>query len=231
MMHDQRLNAAFQTLIELDWLRKEQFRHGFMTLLSDAVQAKELEAVQHVLKNLTYCTSANLVTAGAEAANQIISGWKLTSHDTIIVGVSERSKSCGSTAYLRNIEVSLPLGWSTGDNIWTTFDSVFRHRNNRANLVIIDDFVGSGLKLTKLIDTIQQNPKTNSYKIHVCAFAAMEAGWDKVSDAVSSRFLAHCVMKKCISDLLTEPKRGEILSAMTSLEKHIFNTPGTYSHG
>jgi len=231
MNTEKQLDAMFQTLLEVDWLRKERFRDGLTTLLKEAVADEELEAAQHVLKNLTYCRSADLVDAGREAAKQIVDGWRLSPDDTNIVGVAERGKTCGSSAYLRCIETSLPRAWSAGGGIWTTTDAAFRHRNDRANLVIVDDFVGTGEKLTGLLDRLQKNPKTNSYKVHVCVFAAMETGWDNVSSAVDHRFIAHRVIQKCISDLLKEPKRTELLLAMENLEKNIFTKAGDYSLG
>lgn len=219
------------TLLEVDWLRKERFRDGLTTLLKEADADEEFEAIQHVLKKLTYCRSDDLVAAGSEAAKQIVEGWRLTPENSLIVGVAERGKTCGSTAYLRCIETSLPRIWSSSNAIWTTTDAAFRHRDNKPNLVIVDDFVGTGEKLTSLLSRLTANPKTSSYTVHVCAFAAMEAGWDHVSAGVGQRFIAHRVLQKCISDLLQEPKRTLLLSAMLNLEKSIFSSSGDFNLG
>ncbi len=231
MNSDKQLNAIFMTLLEVEWLRKERFRDGLTTLLKEAAADEEFEAIQHVLKKLTYCRSDDLIAASSEAAKQIVEGWRLTPGDSLIVGVAERGKTCGSTAYLRCIETSLPRTWSASNAVWTTTDAAFRHRNQKPNLIIVDDFVGTGEKLTALLSRLSANPKTASYTVHVCAFAAMEAGWDHVSAGIDQRFIAHRVLQKCISDLLQEPKRSSLLSAMLNLEKGIFNKPGDFNLG
>lgn len=228
---DKRLEAMFTTLLEVKWLMKERFRNGLSTLIKEAGAANELEAVQHVLKELTYCGSDDLVLAGNEAAKQIEYGWRLTPDDTLIVGVANGPKTCGSTAYLRCVETSLSRAWSTSNCVWTTIDAAFRKRQAHTNLVIVDDFVGTGEKLVDLLGRLHRNPKTATYVVHVCTFASMEAGWDAVSVTVGGRFIAFRVLQRCISDLLEEPKRSEFLSAMTTLEKSFFSKPGDYSLG
>lgn len=231
MTTDKQLEAMFQTLLEVEWLRKERFKPGLATLLKEATEDDQLEVVLHVLKNLTYCRSSDLVDAGHEAAKQIMRGWSLTPKDTIVVGVAELNKTCGSTAYLRCIETELSRDWSGGNAIWTTTDSVFQQRQGQPNLVLVDDFVGTGDKLGGLIDRIKNNPKTADFKVHVCTFAAMETGWDIVSTAVQDRLTAHRIIQRSISDLLKEPKRAQLLAAMMDLEKNLFNKSNKYSLG
>jgi hypothetical protein len=234
MDEDAKLSAMFTTLLETNWLMKERYRNGLSALFKDAGSLSELEAAKHVLKELVYCKSEDLILAGCEAASQIegVNGWQLDPTNTLVVGVANGPKTCGSTAYLRCIETSLDRLWSVNAGIWTTIDAAFRKRQvTHKNLVIIDDFVGTGEKLIDLIGRLRRNPKTATYVIHVCAFASMEFGWEAVSSHVGGRFIANKVLQRCVSDRLSEPQRGDMLMAISSLERAFFSKPGEYSHG
>ncbi|MCV2421339.1 hypothetical protein [Paucibacter sp. DJ2R-2] len=221
----------FNTILEAPWLRKQRFEHGLTTLLTDAASDDELEAVQHVLKNLSYHTSADLVAAADEAAAQILSGWCLEPRDTLVVGVAERSKTCGSGAYLRAIELALPREWGAHNAFWTPFDSAFRQSHGREHLVIVDDFIGTGEKITNKVAALKANPKTRSYNIYVCCFAAMSKGAAKVDGLVNGDLLVHHYFDRCISDKTVDPKKASLAAGMGSLEGKIFNHPGKYSFG
>jgi hypothetical protein len=228
---EKKLEAMFMTTLDAKWLMKERFCNGLKTLFNEANTDDELEVVKHVLKTLTYCQSEDLVQAGAEAARQIEDVWKLSPRDTIIVGVAKQGQTCGSTAYVRCIENSLPRGWSSEKSIWTTIDSAFQERNDRVNLVVVDDFVGTGEKLASLFERLRKSSNTSTYIVHACTFAAMECGRNHLDEALDQRFIAHLVLQKCISDLLQEPQRSAMLSAMVSLEGKIFSKPSEYSLG
>lgn len=231
MDQESKLRAMFSTVLEAPWLAKQRFEHGLVTLLKDAESADELEAVQHVLKALTYCTSEDLVAASQEAATQILSGWCLNPIDTLVVGLAERSKTCGSGAYLRAIEVALPRKWGEHGVFWTPFDSAFRQRNGRKNLVVIDDFIGTGEKITKKIDALKANPNTQSYRIHICCFAAMSKGAAAVSSQVDGDLLVHRYFDRCISDKAVDPRKTLLAAGMSALEGKIFDHPGKYNFG
>jgi hypothetical protein len=119
------LDTAFSLMIKVRWLSQESYRAGTLTLLRECTTIQQLDAVQHVLEKLKYCTSRDLQEAAIDAADAILNGWQLLPQETLVVGLAEGSKTCGSTAYVRAIEVNLPRSWA--DSIWTTFDSAY-HR-------------------------------------------------------------------------------------------------------
>lgn len=229
MTPDEKMNAMFSILSGIQWTTAERYRHGVQGLLRDCSSHEEFAAVEHVLKSLRYRRSADLEAGATDAASTISKSWGLEPANTLIVGLAEPNKTCGSTAYLRSIELALDRRWSP--NLHTNFKSAFRHRNAHENLVLVDDFIGSGEKLSTHIDRLRQNPKTADYEIHVVAFAGMKVGIDRVSLKTNGRVKVQEQLEKCISSVQPPEKANEYAQSMTVLEKKIFNHPGQYSFG
>lgn len=197
--------------------------------MRECTDQNSLDALEYILSNLRYCTSSDLEEGAIEAADVTLNQWKLNPADTILTGVAERGKTCGSSAYVRAIETRLPRSWK--DSIHTTFDSAFRHRNEKRNLLLVDDFVGSGEKISTRIDRLLSNPKTKDYQIHVISFAGMDSGLTAIADKINNRLHSHLILEKCFKNVTPAEKLSAFYSSIDSFEKNIFDQPGKYSLG
>ena len=229
MTSDEKMNCMFSILSGIKWTNAERYRHGVQGLLKDCSSHEQFAAVEHVLKNLSYRRSNDLEAGAANAGKVISELWGLEPANTLVAGLAEPNKTCGSTAYLRAIELALARTWSS--SIYTTFGSAFRHRNGRQNLVLVDDFIGSGQKFSERIDRLLRNPKTADFKIHVVAFAGMATGIDRVALKVENRIAVKEQQEKCISSVRPPEKSSEYALHMAALEKKIFSHTGQYSFG
>lgn len=229
MTEEERLNRLFSLMVDVKWTNSERYRNGIIGILKECETAEEFEVVEHVLSGLLYCTSSDLDAAASNAANVIQQVWGLDPSNAILVGLAEPNKTCGSTAYVRAIETKLPRSWS--DDIHTNFASSFRHREGKKNLVIVDDFIGSGEKILTRIKRIIENPKTSDYVIHVIAFAGMNFGVGEIAKVIENRIRTGKTLNKCISETQPSDKAGRLLDKMQSLEAKIFNKPNCYSFG
>lgn len=223
------LDAIFSLCLNAKWLVAERYRDGLKAIVEDCSDQQQVKTVQYVLGKLRYCTSSDLLQGATEAADTILNAWQLTPENTIIVGVAEPNKPCGSTPYVRAIEIELPRGWKT--SIYQTFVTAFRHRDGRQNLIIVDDFVGSGQKILDRIGRLRKNPKTSDYNIYIVAFAGMDKGLTLLADDVNNNLHAHIVMEACLSSAKPDELATTMRSSMKELEKKIFNSPGLLSLG
>lgn len=230
MSPDEKIEKFFNVMEKLPWIKSERYRNGINTFISDCNTIEEIEIVDHVLSNLKFCTSTDVSNATFEIAKVIQDNWKLTPEDSLIVGVAESNKTCGSIAFIRSIETSLPRTWSS--KLHTNFASAFRHKKENINLVIVDDFIGTGSKLKTKIESIRNNPKTFDYNIFVITFAGMESGIDLISKMVNENIYTNISLSKCIASVVPFQKSQELLSEMLKLESTIFRTPkNQYSLG
>lgn len=225
----QRLDSIFSIMVKIKWINSERYRAGTIGLLQECSTQQELDTAEHVLTSLKYCTSNDIEEAASDAATAISQGWKLTPQNTVLVGLAEPSRPCGSIAFVRAIQNKLPREWEA--SIYTTFVSAFRHRNGAENLVIVDDFVGTGSKVSERLDRLSRNPKTSNFRIHVVAFAGMNEGLTRIADLLDNRVNVHIALDKCIKGILPAERAIALANEMTLLEKKIFSNPGKYSFG
>lgn len=221
---------TFDLCLANEWLSAERYSSGLATLVSECSNEDELLAVRKVLHKVRYCTSKDVMNAASEAAKAIVSSWKLSAVNTLIVGMAESNKFCGSHAYLRAIESALPRVWSP--NLYPNFDTAFRHRNGRECLVLVDDFVGTGDKLIGKIERLRRNPKTESYRIFVVAFGGMDEGLTRIADLVDNDIHAYIALEKALSSVQPDAVANTLKAGMISLESHIFSdSNSSYSLG
>ena len=229
MTEDEKLNAMFDILTQTKWITSERYRNGTVGLINEIDTKNQLDSISFILKNLMFLRSIDILNASEKTKVEILEKWRLDATSTLIVGVAEGDKTCGSLAYIRAIENDLPSEWSK--SIKTQFKSAFEKRGNKANLIIVDDFIGTGNKVTKLINSILANPKTKNYKIYFCGLAGMTEGYKKINTLLSGRcFFAHH-LSKCITDQAIEPLKSKLLSSMKTLEEKNFRELGEYSLG
>jgi len=189
--------------------------------MDDCTTIGELDVIEYLLTNLSYCTSSDVVARASEAA-RFITNHGLSPETTLLVGLAEGDKTCGSTGIVRAIEVSLPSSWN--GSVHTSFVSAFRKREGKPNLVLIDDFVGTGDKMSKKINSLRQNPKTKDYNIYVISFAGMVEGVEKIRSLVSDSYIGLSLGKLFTSNM-SDPELSDVLAKMKNLEDKLFNDP------
>lgn len=229
MTESEKIDVMFSLMSQVPWIAVERFRDGVKGLLNECSNLDEFEAVDHILSNLTYCTSRDLGDAAAKAAAIIVNNWKLTPECTFVVGLAEANKTCGSTAYLRAIETCLPRNW--GGSLNTNFSSVFGKKDNISNILIVDDFVGTGNKISAKLDELSAHARTKSATVYVTAFAGMTFGFEAIAKKIPDRIFGHIYLKKLISDELAPEKAAKLTAQMELLEKKIYKKVNDYSFG
>jgi hypothetical protein len=222
-------DAMFTLCVNAKWLVGERYREGLKALIAECSDHRDVDVIQHILQSLRYCTSADIDVAAGIAADVIQNQWKLSPADTLLVGVAEPNKTCGSQLYVRALEVQLPIAW--GNCIYPNFVSAFKFRNGKANLVIVDDFIGTGKKVGDRIERLRNNPKTSSFNIYVVAFAGMDEGLTKIANDVNNNIEAYIILEKCLSTLQPKTKADEFRNLMQTLEANFFDKPGAFSSG
>lgn len=223
-MNDQeKLLKLFNLTLNVKWLHNERYAIGTTSLFSEISTEESFKAVEHVLKNLRYCTSMDVDLGGQQLAQHIEKVWNLSHEDTIIVGLAEPKKTCGSAPIVRAIEIKLPRLWSGSIN--TEFAAAFRLRNGKKNLIIVDDFIGTGDKISKRIARLKSNPKTLDYNIYVLSFASMREGLLALSKNTKLNGIkSYIELGKCISDSSMVYDANAMLGEMRNLERNLFDS-------
>ncbi|MDO8774836.1 MAG: hypothetical protein Q7K57_40245 [Burkholderiaceae bacterium] len=229
MTEDEKLNNMFSLLSSVQWATAERYRRGIVGLMNECDTTGKFGVVEHVLKKLAYMRSNDLQLGAAKAAQVICQSWGLQPNNTLIAGLAEPSKTCGSSAYVRAIENELDRAWAT--KIHTVFKSAFRHKEENTNLVLVDDFIGTGNKMKDRITRLKENPKTEDYAIYVVSFGGMCDGIDLITKTSCNAVEIYHKLDKCISVGLSAEVASEYTARMKEMEARIFATPGRYCFG
>lgn len=229
MTEDDKLNNMFSLLSNVQWTTAERYRNGVIGLMNECDTTEKFRVVEYVLKKLAYMRSSDLQTGAAQAAKVICQSWNLQPDNTLVVGLAEPNKTCGSSAYIRTIENELDRTWNS--KIHTVFKSAFRHKGMNTNLVLVDDFIGTGKKLIDRITDLRNNPKTKDYVIYIVSFGGMIEGIERLEKSYCHAIQVHHKQSKCISVGLPADISEEYSNRMKEMEVRIFANPGKYNFG
>lgn len=119
--------------------------------------------------------------------------------------------------------------------------NLFRHvetfikstKEKNINIIILDDFIGSGNRIVNKIkrckELVNRNEYTEGSNFKVISFVAMEAGKQYIEEH-GAEVITEYILKKGITDFFTEPKLSIAKSNMLRMESLIFDNPGSHSY-
>ena len=161
-------------------------------------------------------------TAIAEAINDY---WKLSPDDTCLVARDLEEKTSSADLALQAVRTALGATkhkWK-GSNFLGRLKQAIAPKK-WTNIVLVDDFMGTGQKVAKKIDWIKKKlPAKSGVKIYIVCFVAQESSVSVVDPLVND-FYAHRLLKRGISD---HYPAGEKLDGSTSAMKRIEERFGT----
>ena len=143
--------------------------------------------------------------------------------------------------YVKSYALSLCLNETLAEDITQeTFynaitNAVYAVKDN-ANLVIIDDFIGSGNKVLNKVSYVQRTLLAKGIKdvnIYVCSLAAMIFSKPQLTSIVNNVY-SYMWLNKGITELAPEDKRMLYVKEMLALESHLLwakNVKKKYSFG
>jgi hypothetical protein len=166
----------------------------------------ELELILDLLFRFKYIQSESRKDCIEKIVSKIVNGWKLSPDDTVVVSKDFEDQSPDSS---QAVNVLLQpffsdyhsKGWSK-KNFSTKTREALRNMAFK-NLVLVDDFSGSGksvIKFLKWIDDFCTKESLPSRKIYTCFFSAMDQTRIVVAPKLGNRLFAVNWLKRGITD-------------------------------
>lgn len=151
---EQGFKRVYRILSNARWIRLRE--HHLYDLLYGLLQdEKERDLIEELLLKVVYLDDDESRDKIREIADIIIHKWQCSEDDTLIVGAKKKDKSDGGDIliyWLRNT-----LGWKEG-RFRTTYQSIANYPGIK-NVIIADDFTGTGKRMDDVIKDIQsKNP-------------------------------------------------------------------------
>ena len=203
-------------------------RSALSDLFSECQTENQIMMLKELLSKFNYLTSSELQEGAKEIALAISQKWALNPKDTLIVAISDGDRTDGSQYLVKSVETALARAGTRFDvrnQLGPAFHEVQNKKTKYKNIVILDDFIGTGGKVSGVIERLQKY--ITHQKIYIASLAGMNFGIDHISKSCGCDIFSFISYKKSISDEFLEPKRSAYISAMIELEERII-PPSTY---
>lgn len=163
------LERAFNLLCDLDWI--EQREPQLFELLFGLLQKEnERDLIEELLRKVVYLNDNESRQQIKSIADVIVNKWNCTEDDTIVVGAKNEDKSDGADVLiygLRNV-----LQWKEG-RFRNTYSKI-RDLQSIKNVIIADDFTGTGKRMHDVITDIKtHNPELTIRFVSICLMPAV----------------------------------------------------------
>lgn len=224
---------AFRLANKHRWLLNGDDRSlGLQALIEECRVACHPWLPRTMLDYFKVLTSADLDEVSSLIAEQIESTCDAST--TLISAVSSDTKPDGSEIVANALKGKLSHNWKK--SISNTFSEALKaNKSHISTYILVDDFIGSGSKIIKLIDNLSDHLKRyslNDRKIIVAAFASMKDG----ENSISSKFphvdiISGYTLSKVISEQIPPPIRSKVRDAMIEMESQIVNNWSKWSPG
>ena len=205
---------------ENPWLAYENLT-GFYELWNLTNNETQKELLEFLINNFTYVNLHELLNACKAIANQIEINWKLSPENTIITAISDNADPDGSQFLLQAMKNKFSFSWR--EAFYNAITNAVYAVKDDTNLVIIDDFIGSGNKVLKKVSYVQRTLLKKGIKdvnIYVCSLAAMIFSKPQLTSIVNNVF-SYMWLNRGITELAPADKRMLYVKEMLALESHL----------
>lgn len=217
---------AFNSIIDLitlsPWLRSKS--EALMDLWNLCNTKEQQDLLNDLFKRFTFITSDRL----EQISNDIVKYFSendLTPKNTYIIATADQSELDGSSAGLQYLKNKFPSsqGWTTR-NFYTSMQQGFECIQNKSNIILFDDFIGTGKKLTNKIQYSRKLLEEKSFKENkfiVITFAAMKFGIDNIKNETGVEVFTPTPLSKGITDFESDEIAKHKKSLMIEMESKL----------
>ncbi|ELB2163530.1 hypothetical protein QNZ92_000082 [Vibrio parahaemolyticus] len=210
---------------EVEWLQSECYDAGLTTLLNEFEDESERALILTLLKRVEHYQISDRINDIARLVTKI-EELKLDPKKTLIIATARESESDGSKAwqYFFKFYLAQHRTWSE-QSLVASLESSYQKLTNKVyeNVVIFDDFIGSGGTMVKKVNEFSKNlvqRKVSLPKIHIFALAGMEFGVRYIEQKLNNEVVCPVLVKKGISEQQISPKqKAEEKALMLQMEK------------
>ncbi len=193
--------SIFNLGLQYDWLITCD--EGFMELWNSTEEdLNQKKLILYLIHKFLYVDSKKADEYCSLIAHQITEEWGLQSTNTTITAACDNANPDGSQLMVQKLKSRFPFQWKEFDFSNSLPDALHNKLNSYDNLVVCDDFVGTGSTIVRKIEyalrVISERHLKNVH-IFVVSFAAMQFS----KNAVAYPFYSCEWLLKGISETLT----------------------------
>ncbi len=228
----------YESLCELyyrnDWLKHQINLEGFENLWFDYEHIEDKKILIELLNNFKYLKQEDAAIVVKEKLKECINSWSLTPKNTLFVGFQKHKFPDGSQILLnliKSILIELDPNWKE-QNLLPNFNyGIDRIKKNGfprdglilKNVVLVDDFIGTGGTAKKNIETIKNLlvEKDKELELSIFAMATMKQG-AKLIKPLKIKSLYCIELDKATNQIWSRIKRPSIRKRIIKMENILF---------
>ena len=167
--------SVFNLGLQYEWLLN--YDDGFMELwdsTGDDINQKKL--ILYLIHKFLYVDSNKADEYCEKIVHQITDIWGLQPRNTTITAACDNSNPDGSQLMIQKLKNRFPYHWREFDFSNSLPEALYEKINSNDNLVICDDFIGTGLTIERktayALNVIRERGLEN-VQLYIVSFAAM----------------------------------------------------------
>jgi len=219
--------AALGAIIDLSKSQPILFQKGdrnaLTVLFSECQTDAQYLLLKELITNFNYLTSADLEAGANDLVTQICSNWNLDEATTLIVAAADDDEPDGSQVLCKSVVTALGRArrkYSVKARLGYAFQEASPGDGRFANIVVLDDFIGTGDKLSGIVKRLQKHIPQGTI-FYIASLAAMRFGLDNIRKETGCEVFSCHTYEKGISGTFQDPKRKEYISEMLGMERRI----------
>ena len=196
-----------------------------ISLLLDLCKSpEEAELILHVIENFSYFDADKTSLALEAIKCHIVNEWKLSPEETCFVCKDIEGKTDSSAAIQQMIKTKFASEyiWKSNKNFKSNISNVIKDKEFN-NVVIVDDFSGTGKSLEKLFSWFKEKRK-EAKKENMRLYAAFLGSMEKQSSIMSRIEISGVYvfedLRKLISDFFNEDDAKNKKNIMQKIAKN-----------
>lgn len=231
VLTEQTFGQIFGLTAKQPWLATKY--EEVLSLHNECDSEAKLSLILDLIGRFTYISGDQVELSAAQIRRVIETDWGLDPSDTAISTKNIDDQNDSSVAVHYHMQSQFAAGskaWSTDNFILKLTEAV--ENPNIKNIVLIDDFSGSGFSLEKFVRWIEKRADGAKAEknVYACFFCTMQATWDRDYPASLKKLFSVRTLSKGIADFYKETA-PQMTALMKEIESSIPDFPDGYSLG
>lgn len=214
---EEEFHASLDLMDEQPWLKAKKAEYRALLREYPATQQRAL--LIKLLRGTTHVSASEYHTAFDEIRDKIETNWKLNLDTIVFVSANPDGRISSSHEALNNLRNA---NWSkriSKSRFVNRFGDAMSQCSTGWNVVIVDDFIGSGQTVIKVINWFKKEAVACSKEIDI--FVATVSGCREGLEAIAAGGIAtyaKFTVPKSISDLTIGPDQQAAIETMNTIE-------------
>jgi len=213
-------SQLFDLCFQRPWLA--YFNPALYYLWFNADNNFQKKLLEKLLLDFLYLTDNDVREVCKKISNQIETEWKLVPPDTIIIATCNGKEPDGSQMLIQKIKNKFDIKWRE-QNFLSHFSYLEDHLTHNLNIVLLDDFIGTGKTISGRIETVNnliKEKQCNNVKLFLVSAAAMNFAKSTLDNLYINHYSANW-LDRGISESFEGSERVQAVAEMKNLEKKL----------